>query len=81
MNLGKDPFKFEWFKNDQLIHHNFMNISIRNDEVSSTMYIKKIEKLHNDKYTCKVKNDYGEDSTSFQINVIGKLIPYLIMFR
>ena len=70
---GEQPFFFEWLRNGQTLKASpDVTYKIDNDDLSTTLIIKKIQKSDKGNYTCLVKNTFGSDSQTVSLTVKGK---------
>ncbi|KAG8178102.1 hypothetical protein JTE90_017450 [Oedothorax gibbosus] len=65
---GLPPFKFEWYKNSDLLESN-KNLEIQDYDDSSKITINPVTEKSPGNYTCIVRNKHGFDSLSTFFNV------------
>ena len=69
---GTEPFKFEWFKNNEKItKQSFPKISITAIDSYSVLNLKNIKIFDAGEYSCHVENSDGSDSTTTILQVQG----------
>lgn len=72
---GSSPFKFEWYKNSDLLKTS-QNFEVHDFGDSSRLTINPVNEKSSGNYTCVVRNKHGFDSLSTFLNVKGKSFPY-----
>ena len=70
VSSGSQPFQFEWIKDDQLLENDDRH-KVENHETTSMLSLRKLHRKDTGSYTCKVKNQFGTDSTSTRLLVKG----------
>ena len=73
---GDGPFKFQWFKNDQLLNNN-QHIKIDINEEFSVLSLKNLNQKDSATYKCQVNNSFGSDSSSTLLIVKGFWFFYI----
>lgn len=74
---GSKPFRFEWFKNGQPLHHSRPSSSrlvrhrIDTSEDQSLLTIAKLVANDSGNYSCTVANQYGHDTLATSVLVKG----------
>lgn len=76
ISRGHPPFKFEWFKNSEILKSNG-NIQIIESNDFSRLIINPVTEKSSGNYTCSVSSDAGFDSFSTILNVKGKSFKFI----
>lgn len=70
LSFGEQPIHFEWFKNNQPLRKN-ERFSIDHHEMLSSVSLRKLQQNDSGIYSCVAKNQFGTDSISTQLLVLG----------
>ena len=73
---GVGPFRFQWFKNDQLLNEK-QRIKIDINDEFSILFLKNLTKKDSATYKCQVNNSFGSDSSSTLLIVKGFWFFYI----
>ncbi|KAI2802892.1 hypothetical protein BLOT_007014 [Blomia tropicalis] len=68
---GTKPLQFEWRKNTKVLKGSNANIRIQDFEDNSLLIINQLSSNDSARYTCTVRNQFGSDSQSTELNLIS----------
>ena len=62
----------EWFKNGSKIEKGIQESSGINGVTTTSLRINSTKSEHSGNYSCRVRNQFGNDSKTFDVTVYGK---------
>lgn len=74
MKTGSEPLFFQWIKNGNILNNDLQsNYKISASEDHSQFLIKNVHRSDSGNYSCIVRNAFGTDIQSTQLNIKGLL--------
>lgn len=74
---GEPPPVKTWFQNKARLESK-NNVNIESEDYKTKLTIIPAARAHTGTYTIKAENDYGSDTATFQVTVIGQYLLYVI---